>query len=76
MNDLELIKNQKHKPTKPFITKNDQLDFHFQLVSNVYAWIGHNSVIYQKKAPTPQSQIDKHCLYANVMFFVAKLDDK
>jgi len=32
MNDLELIKNQKHKPTKPFIAKNDQLDFHFQLV--------------------------------------------
>jgi len=28
MNDLELIKNQKHKPTKPFIAKNDKLDFY------------------------------------------------
>jgi len=33
MNDSELIKNQKHKPTKPFIAKNYQLDFHIHLVS-------------------------------------------
>ena len=35
MNDLELIKNQKHKPIKPFIAKNDKEDFYIRLASKL-----------------------------------------